>query len=177
MTEEKEIVEEVTPNAEESALLKEYKKLQESTVSKEKYEKDISELKEKNAIYLKAITEGSEVAAPEENSGSVQDAIADLSKFQGTNLEYWQKMNKAIDKCLESLPESEIEKMIGAEGLEEMIKVNEATKQMVRDANGDPDYFRTIYKQRVQDSAPRISSEIEKAGGLGNYFESLQNKK
>lgn len=170
-------VTEVSANAEESALLKEYKKLQESTVSKEKYDKDIQELKEKNAIYLKAITEGSEVAAPEEDSGSVQDAIVDISKFQGTNLEYWQKMTKTIDKAISSLPEAEINKMVGSDGLEEIIKVNENMKQMVKDSNGDPDYFRTLYRQRVQDSAPRISSEIEKSGGLGNYFESLQHKK
>lgn len=174
--EENEVVEQST-NAEESALLKEYKKLQESTVSKEKYDHDVKELKEKNALYLKAITEGEKIETSEDDSGSIQDAIADLSKFKGTNLEYWQKMNKAIDKAIASLPENEINRMIGSDGLDEIIKVNEGMKQMVEDSNGDADYFRTLYKARVQDSAPRISSEIEKAGGIGNYLENLQNKK
>ena len=40
---------------EESALLKAYKNLQETTVSKEQYNKEVTELKEKNAMYLKAI--------------------------------------------------------------------------------------------------------------------------
>ena len=174
--EENEIVEETT-TAEESALLKEYKKLQESTVSKEKYDRDMQELKDKNALYLKAITEGGQVDTSEEDSGSVQDAIADISNFKGTNLEYWQKMTKAMDKTLAALPESEIEKMIGSEGLEGIIEVNENMKKMVEDSHGDPDYFRALYKARVQDSAPRISSEIEKAGGIGNYLENLQHKK
>ena len=174
--EEKEVVEAVTPNEEEAVLLKEYKKLQESTVSKEKYEKDIQALKEKNELYLKAITEGEKVELSDDNSGSIQDAIADLSDFKGTNLEYWQKMTKAVDSTLKSLPENEITKMVGSEGLDEIIKVNESMKKMVEDANGDPDYFRTLYRNRVQDSAPRISSEIEKAGGIANYLDNLQRK-
>lgn len=174
--EEKEIVEGVTQNEEEAVLLKEYKKLQESTVSKEKYDKDIQALKEKNELYLKAITEGEKVELSDDNSGSIQDAIADLSDFKGTNLEYWQKMTKAVDSTLKSLPENEITKMVGSEGLDEIIKVNESMKKMVEDANGDPDYFRTLYRNRVQDSAPRISSEIEKAGGIANYLDNLQRK-
>ena len=174
--EEKEVVEAVTPNEEEAVLLKEYKKLQESTVSKEKYEKDIQALKEKNEMYLRAITEGEKVELSDDNSGSIQDAIADLSDFKGTNLEYWQKMTKAVDSTLKSLPENEITKMVGSEGLDEIIKVNESMKKMVEDANGDPDYFRTLYRNRVQDSAPRISSEIEKAGGIANYLDNLQRK-
>ena len=41
---------EIDANAEERALLQEYKKLQANSVPKEQYEKDIAELKEKNAI-------------------------------------------------------------------------------------------------------------------------------
>lgn len=159
---------------EEKTLLDEYNKLKDSTVSKEKYEHDIKELKDKNDLYLKAITEGGKVDTPVDNSGSIQDAIADISKFKGTNLEYWQKMTVATDKAIKSLPQQEIEKLIGSDGFEEVIKVNEGMKQMVEDANGDPDYFRTLYRQRVQDSAPRISTEIEKAGGIVNYFNKNQ---
>lgn len=164
----------IDANAEENALLQEYKKLQANSVPKEQYEKDIAELREKNAIYLKAITEGNKVDLPTDNSISVNDAIADISKFRGTNLEYWQKMTTTIDKVLSSMPESEITKITGADGLEEIVKVNEGMKQLVKDSNGDSDYFRTLYKNRVTDSAPRISTEIEKAGGLVNYFNQKQ---
>ena len=157
-------------NKEESVLLDEYKKLQENSVSKEKYEADIKELKDKNELYLKAITEGGKVDTPRDDSGRIEDAIADLSKFKGTNLEYWQKMTTAIDKTLKTIPEREITNAIGSDGLEELIKVNEGMKQMVEDSNGDADYFRTLYNHRVKDSSPRISAAIEKAGGVGNYF-------
>lgn len=155
---------------EEKVLLDEYKKLQESTVSKEKYEKDIKALKEKNDLYLKAITEGKNVEVESDNKISLEDKIKELSKFKGTNLQYWEKATSAIDDVLKQMPEAEITKVTGIEGLEELVKVNEGMKQMVADADGDPDYFRTLYKQRVQDSAPRISTEIEKAGGVYNYL-------
>ena len=74
-------------NKEESVLLSEYKKLQANTVPKDKYESDIAELKEKNKLYLKAITEGQSVDVPNENKDiNVVDAINDISKFRGTNL-------------------------------------------------------------------------------------------
>ena len=156
---------------EEQVLLQEYKKLQENTVSKEKYEHDINELKEKNKLYLNAITEGKEIEVAQQNTGSLEDAIVDLSKFKGTNLQYWEKTSSAIDRMLKEMPEAEITKITGTEGLEELVKVNEGMKQMVKDANGDPDYFRALYKSRVKDDAPRISAEIEKAGGLFNYLQ------
>lgn len=169
--------EQVPANAEEAALLKEYKKLQENSVPKEQYQKDIAELKEKNAMYLKAITEGSKVdSSEEEDSGSVQDAIADLSKFKGTNLEYWQKATKAIDKVVKSTPKETLVNTVGSDGLDELLKVGQTMKQMVEDANGDPDYFRTLYAKRVQDSAPAISAEINKAGGLVDYFQKKMKK-
>lgn len=168
--EELEKEETTTAITEEAALLKEYKKLQENSVSKEKYDADMKELRDKNELYLKAITEGGKVDTPRDDSGSIEDAIAELSKFKGTNLDYWQKMTSAIDKTLQSIPEREITNSIGSDGLEELIKVNEGMKQMVEDANGDADYFRTLYNHRVKDSAPRISAQIEKAGGVGNYF-------
>ena len=158
-------------NQEESVLLKEYKKLQENTVSKEKYEADIKTWKEKADLYLKAITEGEKVDVPsEEDSGSVIDTIADLSKFKGTNLDYWKKTTKATDQAIKALGNEAITKMIGADGLEELIEVNEGMKQMVADSQDDPDYFRTLYKARIKDSAPNISAAIEKSGGLVDYF-------
>ena len=155
---------------EEKVLLDEYKKLQESTVSKEKYEKDIKELKEKNKLYLDAITNGKNVEVESDNKMSLEDKIKDISKFKGTNLQYWEKVTSAIDDVLKQTPEAEITKVTGPDGLEELIKVNEGMKQMVADSNGDPDYFRTLYKQRIQDSSPKISAEIEKAGGVYNYL-------
>lgn len=160
-----------TSLTEESVLLKEYKKLQDNTVSKEKYEADIKALKEKNDLYLKAITEGEKVDVPsEEDSGSVQDAIAELTKFKGTNLDYWDKTTKAIDKTIKALGNEAITKTIGSDGLEELIEVKEVMRQMVDDSQGDPDYFRTLYKTRIKDSAPNISAAIEKSGGLVDYF-------
>ena len=157
---------------EESVLLKEYQKLQENSVSKEKYEADIKALKEKNDLYLKAITEGAQVDVDsDKDSGSVVDTISELSKFKGTNLDYWKKTTKAIDQTIKALGNEVITKTIGADGLEELVEVNQEMKKMVNDAQDDPDYFRTLYKARVQDSAPRISAEIEKAGGLVNYLE------
>lgn len=178
MDKDTEIKEEETTNTplnEESALLKAYKELKANSVSKEVYDRDISALKEKNDIYIKAITEGGSVDVPTEDSISINDAINQVSKFRGTNLEYWDKMTTAIDKTLQALPDAEITKITGSDGLDEIIKVNETMKQMVKDANGDSDYFRTLYKNRVNDSAPRISADIEKAGGLVNYFN--QNQK
>lgn len=170
MAEEQNIEEQGTALKEEQALLKEYQKLKENSVSKEKYERDIKELKDKNDIYLKAITEGGEVATSREDSGSVTDTISELSKFKGTNLDYWKKTTKAIDQTIKTLGSEEISKVIGADGLDELIEVNEGMKQMVKDSNDDPDYFRTLYNRYVKDDAPRISSEIERAGGLVNYF-------
>ena len=105
---------------------------------------------------------------------SLEDKIVELSKFKGTNLDYWTKMTSAIDSILKSVPESEIIRVTGSEGLEEMVKVNEGMKRMVKDSNGNPDMFRTLYKDRVMESSPRIGAEIEKSGGLSNY---LTNKK
>ena len=79
-------------------------------------------------------------------------------------------MTTTIDKVLQTLPDEEITKITGAEGLEEIVKVNENMKKMVEDSKGDCDYFRTLYKARVTDSAPKISAEIEKSGSLLNYF-------
>lgn len=161
---------------EESALLKAYKNLQATSVSKEKYDKDIADLKEKNEIYLKAITEGGDVdTEPADGCDDISNIIADISNFKGTNLEYWQKMSKAIDKVLKTLPEDEIITITGPEGLEEIVKVNESMKKMVDDADGNPDMFRTLYSQRVNDSAPKISAAINSAGSLVNYLQN-QNK-
>lgn len=155
---------------EESVLLNEYKKLQENTVSKEQYQREVEALKEKNALYLKAITEGKEVDIPKDGDISVEDAINNISNFKGTNLKYWETMTATIDTVLKQTPEQEITRIAGSNGLEEIVKVNQAMKQMVKDSEGDPDYFRTLYKNRVSDSAQKISSEIEKAGGLINYL-------
>lgn len=175
--EEKEI--NVTENQtlkEESALLQAYKTLQENSVSKEKYDKDISELKEKNQIYLQAITEGKEVDVPSDNCDNIQDIISDISRFKGTNLDYWKKMTAAIDQVLKTLPEQEITTITGPEGLDEIVKVNESMKKMIKDSNDDPDFFRTLYGQRVVDSAPKISGSISSAGSLVNYLQNQQKK-
>lgn len=162
---------------EEASILKEYNKLKANSIPKEKYEADLKAANDKAALYLKAITEGNKVELPaDKSSGSVKDSIAELSKFKGTNLEYWQKMTPTIDALLRSMPEEEITKTVGSEGLEEIIKVNETMKALVEESNGDPDYFRTLYKNKIADAAPRISGEIEKAGGVVNYFNNLQFK-
>lgn len=172
MEEEKELSQE---NKEESILLKEYQKLQANSVSKEKYEADIKALKEKNDLYLKAITEGEKVdVSSDKDSGSVVDTISELSRFKGTNLDYWKKTTKAIDQTIKALGNEAIAKTIGSDGLEELVEVNEGMKQMVEDSQDDPDYFRTLYKARVQDSAPRISADIDKAGGLVGYLTKKQ---
>ena len=156
---------------EESVLLKEYQKLQENSVSKEKYEADMKALREKNELYLKAITEGAQVDVDsDKDSGSVVDTISELSKFKGTNLDYWKLTTKAIDQTTKALGNEVITKAIGTDGLEELIEINENMKQMIADSQDDPDYFRTLYKARVKDSAPRISADIEKAGGLVDYL-------
>ena len=170
---ENEIVEDTTLT-EESALLKAYKELEKNSVSKEAYDKRVKELEEKNKLYLKAITEGERLEAEDAKDVSLEDKIVELSKFKGTNLDYWTKMTSAIDSILKSVPESEIIRVTGSEGLEEMVKVNEGMKRMVKDSNGNPDMFRTLYKDRVMESSPRIGAEIEKSGGLSNY---LTNKK
>lgn len=162
---------------EESALLKAYKDLEKSSVPKDVYDKKVKELEDKNKLYLRAITEGEKVEAENANDKvSLEDRIKGLSKFKGTNLEFWTEMTSAIDSMLTSMPESEIVKITGSEGLEEMIKVNEGMKAMVKDSNGNPDMFRTLFKDRVMESSPRIGSEIEKNGGLTNYLLNKQQK-
>lgn len=155
---------------EESVLLNEYKKLQENSIPKEQYKKEIDALKEKNALYLKAITEGAEIETPSDSNISIEDAINNVSNFKGTNLKYWETMTATIDTVLKQTPEQEITRIAGSDGLEEIVKVNQVMKQLVKDSNGDPDYFRTLYKNRIADSAPKISSEIDKAGSLVNYL-------
>lgn len=158
---------------EEKNLLEEYKKLKENSVPVEKYKQDIEELKEKNQLYLKAITEGGKVpASDDEPDIPLNDRIEQLSRFKGTNLEYWNETTKAIDQILKSMREEEINAITGQDGLDELLKVRDVMLQMVEDANGDPDYFIKLYKQRVKDSAPKISADIEKAGGLVNYLQS-----
>ena len=160
---------------EESALLKAYKNLQETTVSKEQYNKEVTELKEKNALYLKAIPEGAQVDTPTEKEYDIPAHIAKVNKFKGTNLDYWKQMTELTDNILKSTPNEQIIKIAGSEGLDEIIKVNEGMKQMVKDSNNDPDLFRSLFNARVVDSAPNISAGINKAGGLVNYLQ--QNSK
>lgn len=162
-----------TPIEEEKNLLDEFKKLKENSVSIEKYKADIEELKEKNQLYLKAITEGGKVPQQEEPDIPLDERIERLSRFRGTNLDYWDETTKAIDQLFQKMSEEEINSVTGQDGLDELLEVRNVMRQMVDDANGDPDYFIKLYKQRVKDSAPKISADIEKAGGLVNY---LQNK-
>jgi hypothetical protein len=162
-----------TPIEEEKNLLDEFKKLKENSVSIEKYKADIEELKEKNQLYLKAITEGGKVPQQEEPDIPLDERIERLSRFRGTNLDYWNETTKAIDQLFQKMSEEEINSVTGQDGLDELLEVRNVMRQMVDDANGDPDYFIKLYKQRVKDSAPKISADIEKAGGLVNY---LQNK-
>ena len=120
---------------EESALLQSYKKLQETTVSKEKYEKDIKELQDKADLYLKAITEGSSVNnEPSEKEYNIPEHISKLQKFKGTNYEFWKQMTELTDHILVATPQEEIVKIAGSDGLDEIIKVNEGMKQMVKDS-------------------------------------------
>lgn len=162
-----------TPIEEEKNLLDEFKKLKENSVSIEKYKADIEELKEKNQLYLKAITEGGKVPQQEEPDITLDERIERLSRFRGTNLDYWNETTKAIDQLFQKMSEEEINSVTGQDGLDELLEVRNVMRQMVDDANGDPNYFIKLYKQRVKDSAPKISADIEKAGGLVNY---LQNK-
>lgn len=159
---------------EESALLQAYKNLQETSVSKDVYEKKVAELEEKNKIYLDAITQGNKIDV-ETGDFNLTSEIEKMSGFKGTNLEYWKKMNPIIDHIIKEVPESEIVNIAGAEGLDEMIKTNEYMKAMVDQSNDNPDMFNTLFRQKVLDSNTRMSSQIEKQGGLYAYFES-QNK-
>lgn len=171
MAENEEVKDENKGLKEESVLLKEYKKLQENSVSKEQYDKDVKALEEKASLYLKAITEGEYINTPSDSDCDINKAITDISGFKGTNLEYWKKMTSVTDQVLKQMPESEITKVTGTNGLEEIVKVNETMKQMVQDSNEDPDYFRTLYNKRVVESSPRIASAIEKDGSLVNYLQ------
>ena len=126
-------------------------------------------------MYLKAITEGAQVDTPTEKEYDIPAHIAKVNKFKGTNLDYWKQMTELTDNILKSTPNEQIIKIAGSEGLDEIIKVNEGMKQMVKDSNNDPDLFRSLFNARVVDSAPNISAGINKAGGLVNYLQ--QNSK
>lgn len=165
--------EEVAANLEEEKnILGEYQKLKENSVPIDKYNRDIEALKEKNQLYLKAITEGARVSTDNEEDISLNERIKNLSKFKGNNLEYWTETTKAIDQLFRQMKEEDISAITGQDGLDELLEVRDGMRRMVEDADGDPDYFIKLYKQRVKDSAPRISAEIEKAGGLVNYLQS-----
>lgn len=165
--------EEVAANLEEEKnILDEYQKLKENSVPIEKYKQDVEALKEKNQLYLKAITEGARVSTDNEEDISLNERIKNLSKFKGNNLEYWAETTKAIDQLFKEMKEEDISAITGQDGLDELLEVRDGMRRMVEDADGDPDYFIKLYKQRVKDSAPRISAEIEKAGGLVNYLQS-----
>lgn len=167
--------EEIAANLEEEKnILDEYQKLKENSVPIEKYKQDVEALKEKNQLYLKAITEGARVSTDNDEDISLNERIKKLSKFKGNNLEYWAETTKAIDQLFKEMKEEDISAITGQDGLDELLEVRDGMRRMVEDADGDPDYFIKLYKQRVKDSAPRISAEIEKAGGLVNY---LQNKR
>ena len=156
----------------EATILEEYQKLKASSVSREQYEADLKAEKERSALYLKAITEGGKVDTPtDNNSESLQEGIVKMSKFKGTNLEYWQKMTPLIDRVIKEVPQSEITKVTGQDGLEGMIRVNEGMKKLVKQSDGDPDTFKTLYKRYVNDSSPKISADIESAGGLVSYLQ------
>ena len=158
---------EATDLKSEATILEEYQKLKASSVSKDQYEADLKREKDRADLYLKAITEGSKVDTPtDNNSESLQEGIAKMSKFKGTNLEYWQKMTPLIDRVLKEVPQAEIANITGQDGLEGIIRVNEGMKALVDKANGDPDIFRTLYKNNVADASPKISADIEAAGGL-----------
>lgn len=165
--------EEVAANLEEEKnILDEYQKLKENSVPIEKYKQDVEALKEKNQLYLKAITEGARVSTDNDEDISLNERIKKLSKFKGNNLEYWAETTKAIDQLFKEMKEEDISAITGQDGLDELLEVRDGMRRMVEDADGDPDYFIKLYKQRVKDSAPRISAEIEKAGGLVNYLQS-----
>lgn len=165
--------EEVAANLEEEKnILDEYQKLKENSVPIEKYKQDVEALKEKNQLYLKAITEGARVSTDNDEDISLNERIKKLSKFKGNNLEYWAETTKAIDQLFKQMKEEDISAITGQDGLDELLEVRDGMRRMVEDADGDPDYFIKLYKQRVKDSAPRISAEIEKAGGLVNYLQS-----
>jgi len=161
---------------EENAMLKAYQALEENSVSKEKYNKDLAKERARADMYFKAITEGAKIDTPSSDDGkTLKESIAELNKFKGTNLEYWQKMTTAVDKLLKETPQKEIVRITGEDGLQELVKVNEGMKQMVKDADGDPDYFRSLYNKRIIDSAPKITTAIDNAGGVVNYLR--QNSK
>ena len=75
----------------EETLLKKYQELKANSISKEQYDKDVADLKEKNKLYLQAITEGAPIPKDDEKSDkedSLEDRIAESNKFKGTNLEF-----------------------------------------------------------------------------------------
>lgn len=154
-------------------LLEKYQELKESSISKEQYEKDIKELKEKNNLYLNAIISGKKNDIPEDNI-PLDKQIEDLTNFRGTNLEYWEKTTTAIDKMLKSYPKKEIAKTIKRSGLDELIKVNEGMKYIISKSDGNSDQFINNYNNLVEESSEIIASEINEAGSLVNY---LANKK
>lgn len=155
---------------EESALLKELKKLQENSVPKDQYEKDLKAEKEKADMYLQAIVQGNTVDAPETDSKSLEEMIKESNDFKGTNLEFWTKQTKLIDKVLKEVPDNEISTIAGDDGIENIVKVNSVMKDLVKKADGDPDYFISLYNNRVRESSPTIASDINKAGSLINYL-------
>ena len=162
------------PIEEEAVLLSEYQKLQQNSISKDEHDKVVKELKDKNQLYLKAITEGGKVNLEDEDY-DLPKAINELQHFKGTNLEYWNKTTKAIDSLLKTVPEQEIVKITGTSGLDEILRVNQGGKALVEESSGDPDAFRAVYNKRVQESAPQIASYINKEGSVANFLQNQKN--
>lgn len=174
---EKEEIKENNEMKEEKVLLEEFKKYKENSVSKEKYEKDLKAQKERADLYLDAIVNGKEVDTSSNDNVSLEEKVREISKFKGTNLDFWTKMTSAVDTLLNEMPQQEILKITGEDGLEELIKVNEGMKQMVKDSNKNPDAFLTYYNTRVAEGSQRMGNAIESAGGIYNYLSKNQAKK
>lgn len=160
----------------EQALLKAYQELQAGSISREEHERIVKDLKSKNKLYLDAILEGrKKVDTGEEPAKTLEEIAKGLSEFKGTNLDFWAQTVEAIDTVMRDVPEQDIVQITGSDGFDELLKIRSVMGKMVEDANGSSDYFRTLYKARIVDSAPRISSDIEQAGGLVNYISTNKN--
>lgn len=151
---ENERTEEQTQETNETQkYLDEIKKLKDSTVSKEKYEK----LMEENRNLLNTIVQGREEEEPEEDPVDLEALRKDLfSGKEMTNLDYCRK---ALALRNETLKQTGKDIFVGqghaltptAEAYESAQRVADVMAECIEDCDGDPDVFTARLMARTND--------------------------
>ncbi len=163
MAEEKDLEQQQAqePNPEDKTLLEAYNDLKENTVSKKEYERVLK----RNEDLTQALIKNDRLEEDNEPKESNPDKIKRLTnelysdkRESMSNLEYCQKTTELRDAIIAEggrdpfLPTSGDNKDSYA-NQQTAEKVANGLKQMVKDADGNPEAFNALFQARVEDSA------------------------